>query len=111
MSTNVREHLPILKYIAKTPSRRRRMLIKQCATNNFARCISECCWNVINGRVPLSDSEKRKLCKYKKTLRELANRRVSLTSKKRTLQSGGFLPLLPLLIGPVIKTLGGLLRK
>ena len=58
--------------------------------------INECVLNVLVGNIPLSTCLKRKLQKYKFSLRQLADKRVRHSAKSRLLiQKGGFL--LPLL--------------
>ena len=65
---------------------------------------------------PFSGKRRNKLRTYRKQLRQLANSKTSITSKRRVLsQKGGFLPaLLPLLaplaapiIGPIVKKIVG----
>ena len=67
----------------------------------------ECCKNVLNGNVNLTPSQKKRLGKYKGSMRQLADRRVKLASKQRILsQQGGFIGPLLGVLGPI---LGGLL--
>ena len=61
------------------------------ADSGLIKCISECALNILKGNVPISPHQKSKLTRYKKDLRSLAQRRVSLKSRKRVLQKGGFL--------------------
>ena len=54
--------------------------------------ICECCVNVLNGAIPLTDEQKSHLSKHKHRLRRLAWKKLSLAKKKRIVQSGrGFL--------------------
>jgi hypothetical protein len=71
--------------------------------------ISECILNVLNGNIKLSDCTKRKLKKYKTSLRTLVDKRTPLSAKKRVIiQKGGFL--LPLLT-TVLTTLASLIFR
>jgi hypothetical protein len=71
--------------------------------------ISECILNVLNGNINLSDSTKRKLKKYKTSLRTLVDKRKPLSAEKRVIiQKGGFL--LPLLTA-VLPTLASLIFR
>ena len=73
------------------------------------RCLCECALNVLNGNIPLTPADKKKLNKYKNKLRYLTNRKLSAQKKKKTLnQKGGFLGAL---LTPVLSALGGLLFK
>ena len=74
--------------------------------------ICECAYNTLNGNVPLTPAQHRKLRRYNKQLRTLANRKKSQKVKKRTLQSGGFLGALLSTILPVVTGLiGGLVNR
>lgn len=87
--------------------RARKSVIRD-ADENLLNAVSECCLNVLHGRVPLTSKQKERLSKHKKKLRELAERGASVRKRKRVLvQSGdGFLTAL---LGPVAALLGGLL--
>jgi len=75
----------------------------------LVKTLSECSLNLLRGNVKLTPCQKRKLRKYWAHLRKLADKRVSLTSKKNAIvQRGGFL--LPLL-GAVLPTTASLLFK
>jgi len=63
----------------------------------------------LRGNVKLTPCQKRKLRKYRAHLRKLADKRVSLTSKKKAIvQQGGFLLSL---LGAVLPTIASLLFK
>ena len=112
MSKVVFKHLPSIRLAAKTANKgKRRQLVKTLCNNEFAKAISECCWNIVNQRVNLTPRSKSQLTKHKKLLRSISNRSVSLKRKKALIQSGGFASLLPFLIGPVISGITALLRK
>ena len=68
--------------------------------------ICECCINVSNGNVRLSDSEYKRLSRHKNLIKEMANRDASPDDIRRLTQTGGFLPLLAALIPPVIGAVG-----
>jgi len=70
-------------------------------------CVSECCLNILKGRVPLTSEQKTYLCKHKQQLRTVALKKVSLKKKKEIIQKGGF-PLVAIL-APAIAALGSLL--
>lgn len=75
------------------------------ADKDLIHCIAECSLNVLNGNVKLTDSEKNKLKKHKKTLRKLARNNGGLKSKKKAVQKGGA-AFLPALLAPIV---GGLI--
>ena len=81
---------------------------------NFPNCnkdllhsISECVLNVLNGNIRVSNCAKRKLKRFKSSLRLLVEKNLPLVSRRRVIiQRGGFL--LPLL-SAVLPTLASLL--
>ena len=96
----------------KSPKKRKDLLKILCAENGFINAVSECCWNISNDRVPLTNKQKNIRKKYLKKIQGLGARSgVSQKSKKVYLQKGGFLPLFPLLLGPIIGAITGLIGK
>ena len=76
------------------------------ANRDLINAVCECATNVLDGRVPLSGGQKRRLVKHKTKLRELANKKVGLKKKRRILQTGRFLGAL---LAPALSFLGGLI--
>lgn len=71
--------------------------------NNFVKCVSECCHNILKGNVPVSKTYKTKLSKFQKQLRQMADRSITLKKKHKIIaQKGGF-------IGPLISVIAPLL--
>ena len=86
----------------------RKAIVSNC-NKDLLHSICECVLNVLNGNIRLSDCKKRKLKKFKDSLRSLVDKRLPLASKRRViLQRGGFL--LPLL-SAVLPTLAGQLFR
>lgn len=69
--------------------------------------ICECALNILHGNVELSDSQKKKLQKYRQHLRSLSSKRGGITKKKKVVQRGGG-PFLAALLAPI---LGGIISK
>jgi hypothetical protein len=85
------------------PGQRRALL--EVADKKHIEAIYECVLNTLNGNVPLTPCEKKKIKKHKKILRKIAAAKNSWKKKKREIiQSGG--AFLPALIAPI---LGGVL--
>ena len=96
-------------HVLKTVERRLRKALITNWNKELVNCISECVLNVPNGNLKLSDSYTRKLQKHKSALRNVADRHVSLSGKKRLIvHRGGFL--LPLL-SAVLPTFASLIFK
>ena len=97
--------LHVLKYARP---KLRKAIVSNC-TKDLLHSISECVLNVLNGNIRASDCAKRKMKRFKSSLRWLVGRRLPLASRKREIiQRGGFL--LPLL-SAVLPTLATLLFR
>ena len=107
MSQNVLKNFDIIKAYARLPPKAKREVLR-CANSSLTNGICEIIYNTLLGKVPLSIKQKKKLRKYKNTLRLLGfKKQIPLKRKRRLLvQSGGFLSsLLPLaasIIAPLI---------
>lgn len=69
--------------------------------------VCECAFNVTRGHIKLSQRQKNHLKKHCKGLLRLTDKKVSLENKRKTIQTGGLLPALIGVLGPL---LGKLLR-
>lgn len=69
--------------------------------------ICECALNILQGNIELSESQKKKLYKYRQNLRKLSSKKGSVNKRKKIVQSGGG-PFLVALLAPI---LGGLINK
>jgi hypothetical protein len=76
------------------------------ASPELVRILCECCHNVLKGNVPLSATQKRRLRRYKDSLRELTKTRLSIKQRKAILQQGG---LIGNLLAPIVPVLKGFL--
>ncbi|GBM89489.1 hypothetical protein AVEN_32544-1 [Araneus ventricosus] len=78
------------------------------ATNEQIKTLCEICQNVLAGNV--SKAKIRQLCRYKKVIRQLADRNIPIARKRELLtnQTGGFLPLV---LPAVLSLVGGLVGK
>ena len=76
------------------------------ADDAVIKSIAECCHNVLKGNVVAANKKIGKLNKYKKQIRRMANRRVSLKSKRRLVaQTGGFVGPLLAILTPVLSSI------
>ena len=78
------------------------------ANRQLVNALCEGSVNVLKGNVPMTPYQKRRLRRYKKDLRALVNRKVSVKRKKTVLQKGGFLSAL---LPPLIGVLGSLFTR
>jgi len=95
--------------LLKTADSNLRIAILANCKSELVKTLSECPLNPLQGNVKLTPCQKRKLRKHRVHLRKLADKRVSLTSKKKAIvRRGGFL--LPLL-GAVLPTIASLIFR
>ena len=90
-----------LLYICCQNPKFRKELLRH-ADNELVKCICQSATKVLDGSLPISSAEKRKLKKYKRTLRKLRGSKKSLSSKKKIIvQTGGgfLLGLIPAVVG------------
>lgn len=106
MSRRVREFAPTLRLLNRCSESEKKVYLKSILNKDLIHCICECAQNLLRGKVPLNRRQKSALIRRKNSLRELVKRSVSLTKKKKIIQSGGFLGAL---LGPIVSILGGLL--
>jgi hypothetical protein len=97
MSQRVKDHTSVLRRLVSCSKQKRKQILLN-ADAELIKTISEIALNTLNSNVELSDDQFKKLCRHKNTLRDLADKRVSVKKKKKKIlrQAGGFL--LPLLI-------------
>jgi len=95
--------------VLKTADPKLRKAILANCKRGLLKTLCECSLNLLRGNVKLTPCQNRKLRKHRVHLRKLADRRVSLSAKKKSIvQRGGFL--LPLL-GAVLPTIASLIFR
>ena len=95
----------LLKAIYKAGNPRREALISV-ADDDLIEAICACCRNIIGGVVPLTDLRKRRLIKYRKTVKDLSDSVIPIEEKKEVIQTGGFITtILPAILAPIIEVI------
>jgi len=90
-------------HVLKTAQQKLRKAIITNCNKELVNSISECILNVLNGNVKLSGCSKGKLRNYKALLRKVADKRVPLSNKKKSIvHREGFLLPLPSAVLPAI---------
>ena len=108
MTKRVIEHGAMLKKLKTCNSKERKKLLKL-GGKALQLCLQECCINILNGNVPLTPLQLRKLKRHKEKLRKLAKTSTTQKNRLNIEQRGGFLPAL---IAPVLgAVLGAVLKK
>jgi len=105
MASRVKQLLSALKQVKKLSSKDKKKFLKTC-NKDFIHGLSECCKNLLNGRVPLKPCHLKCLSRHKHTLRQLALKKTTLAQRKKLLQKGGFFGAV---LSPLITGLGSLL--
>ncbi|KAJ8018922.1 hypothetical protein HOLleu_42813 [Holothuria leucospilota] len=102
----LKNHAQEIQFLSKCSPRQRKAFLKH-ADPKLVISLCECASNIVKGIVPLYRTQKSKLSRYKKHLRDLSNKRLSNKKRKDILvQRGG---ILSLILKPIIQSLGGML--
>lgn len=103
MSTLVKKQAPLLHVLSAVKPNLRKKILKS-ANPKLISSIVECVYNILEGNVNLSATEKKKLSKHKKILRNIVKFKRNPTERKKIInQSGG--SFLPALLLPIISSL------
>ena len=107
------EHADYLSLLGKTKNKKRRSTLIDFASKDQLEAVIECVENILQGTIPLSRSDTRKLQRHKTPLRLVAVHHVPINEKRRVLkQQGGFLgALIPLAVNALGSLFGGLVGK
>lgn len=101
------KHKDTLKKLSTTTRKDRRNQLLAQAKPGLVRCICACAKNILKRTIPVTNEQLVKLKKNRDGVRYLAKSRIPIHKKEKYLnqQGGG---LLPLILGPAIKALAGL---
>lgn len=111
MSQRIQELLPELKRLARMKPIKRKNFIKTCSPK-FLKQLCECIQNLLKGNVPLHMKHLKCLQQHKQSLRKLALKKTTVSTRKKILQRGGFLGfLLKPLIAGLVSLIGGFIAS
>jgi hypothetical protein len=90
MSRLVRKHSPFFKLLLTTTSKLQRKVLLDSITNDQLRALTEVTVNLLQGVLPVTPDHRQKLKKYRRLIRLIGDKKVSLKTKKKALcrQSG-----------------------
>lgn len=110
MSKCTIRNIDFLKSLQKCKQHKTRCNIFDNATKDQIQCITEIAQNTLKGRIRYGKKALDRLKRFKRDIREVSKKRLSIVKKKTILkQRGGFIPAL---ITPVITAvLSGVLSK
>jgi predicted RNase H-like nuclease (RuvC/YqgF family) len=109
ISKRLRKDLPFWKSFNNLSKKQKQLIIKS-ITLDQTKDLEELFHNILIKNLPVSDSLKSKLKRRKRSVKRLADKKVSLKKKKQVIQSGGGLPLISLAVA-TLPTLIELLSK
>lgn len=104
----VMEQLPLLRILTKTKNAAaRREILNQ--SPESVRAIGSIANNLMQGTIPLSQTRYNQIKKkFSKIVYLVAQPRVSLSRKRKAIQTGGFLPLVGAVLPVVVKLLSAM---
>lgn len=110
MAPRVKTNRALLEVLHKAKPALVRAIIEK-SDREIIYTICEICDNLLRGNIPLTESQKAKLKRYRVQIRNLAQKGGSLQKKKKIiLQRGGALPILPILISALASVLPSLVK-
>ena len=101
MSTRVKDHIVCIQTLARIKNIKIKKAIIANADAPLLCALAQCAYNILRKNIPLTPLQRRRLNKYKTTLRKLSQKRASTAERRRLLllrpqvgegQNGGFLP-------------------
>lgn len=105
MSTRIKANTPFLHLLARSSLKKRKNLLKQ-ATKEELASLFEICLNIIRGNIPVQGKDYKRLKRQKQLIRRLADKKVSVTQKKKLInQKGGFIGSLAAIALPILSQL------
>ena len=109
--SKLEHHQALINMMAHCKDKLRRAIIKN-SDQELIEIIVNCVFNLLQGNIPLNNSDKNKLIKYKQILRKLVANSSFHHKKKLLLQQGGFLPILLGALGSgLASAIGGFFGK
>ena len=103
-SKNLKRCIPVLETLSTVKDAKKRKMLLRMFEDNLRRAIREISHNLLQGNITLNEEDKKRLTRFKKILRLLADPKTKKLRFRRIVsQTGrGFLPLLiPLIVSAV----------
>lgn len=89
MSLRLKKNIGLLHQLNKAKPKLRKVILEK-AERDTIQCLCECCFNVLNGNIPLTPLHRSRLARYKAELRYLGRKQGSIKKKQQLLaQKGG----------------------
>lgn len=107
MSKCTERQLEHLRNLLKSKSKKK--VLKLCP-NHTIKSVCECALNLLQGNIPISNLQKRKLVPHKLRIRKLADKKVPLYRKRKLLQTQRGEGLLSILLPAAITAITSLIN-
>ena len=108
---NIKIHKDSLLALSRASPSLIKKIIKT-ADKGLINALSEGALNLLGGNIDLNKREKRRLAKFKNKLRRIANKKESLKSRKKILQTGKFASILAGVLAPLLfEGIGALIKS
>lgn len=105
MAKRLKRNLNYLHMVHDAKAADRKYLLHHAKPDQIL-CLADCCHNVINGNVKLTQTQRNRLKRNANYIRLVADKNIKVPQKRKILsQKGGFLPAL---IAPIIGIVGSL---
>lgn len=102
MFGRLKTHKELLVALQTLKPKYQKALLKSCDEDEI-NCICECIHNVLQGKVPLKEKDKKSLKQYINLLRKLVRKTTTKVRKNIIVQKGG--AFLPIILGSILSGL------
>jgi len=108
MASRLKKNIGLLNQVYKAKPKLRKAILES-ADKDAIQCLCECCYNILNGNIPLSPKHKRQAGRFRKELRFLGVKGGALKKKQTLLaQKGG---LVTAILAPLLSVAATLLAE
>ena len=105
MSNTLKRNIPFLNLLAQSGQPRRKHLLSK-VSRSEVQSVCEICLNILKGHIPLDKHNYKRLKRKQGTLRQLADKKISVKHKTKLVkQQGGFIASLASIALPIIASL------
>ena len=101
--SEIKQHTDFLSLITDVKSKKRAKKLLSLANKGELEALTACLHNACAGALALPERVLRKLIKKRSLLKKLLRRGLKLNSKRKLIQTGGFLPIIASLLPLIIK--------
>lgn len=108
MSKLIQRNYSFLRELSESPLAKRREII-EAATEDNINALTELSINLLEGNFSISDADKIKLSKHKTFIRNLSEKEIPFTQKKKKILNN--CNILPMIVSPLLAAIGSIIGK